>query len=117
MEGVRISYIAHLANPAETVNTIVFTCEDGYQIALPWTYVKQRISVLVFSVCDEPIANSMGGYNQLWLGSTAANYFGRNVVRITFETRETPPATPWTPEAGDRYDNMPSLSILDGSVR
>ena len=114
--GVRLAYIAHEAQPSEGVNTVVFTSEDGMEIALPYSYVRNHFSLIAYDVNGEPIANSMGGSNQLWLGSTAASYFARNVVSIDFETRQTPPPTPGTAEAGDAYANVPNVSVTDGGA-
>lgn len=113
--GVRMAYIEYLAQPSDNVNTVVFTSEDGYQIALPYAYVRNHFSLIAYDVNGEPIANSMGGSNQLWLGSTAASYFSRNVTSIQFEARQTPPPTPGTAEAGDTYANLPNVSIEVGA--
>ena len=112
--GVRMAHIASLAKPAETVNTVVFTSSDGFEVALPAIYVQQHFSLIAYRINGEPVANSMGGVNQLWLGSTAASYFARNVESITFETRQTPPPVPGTEEAGDAYANVPSVSFTEG---
>ena len=114
--GVRLAYIAAQAQPDEAVNTVVFTSEDGMEMALPYSYVRNHFSLIAYDVNGEPIANSMGGSNQLWLGSTAASYFARNVVSIDFEARQTPPPTPGTAEAGDTYANVPNVSVTDGGT-
>lgn len=114
--GVTMLSIMNRANVAEDVNTIVFTSSDGYEIALPFYYVAQRFSLIAFDIAGEPVANSMGGTNQLWLGSTAANYFARDVATITFETREIAPPTPGTAQAGDTYANVPNISVTDGAA-
>ena len=85
-------------------------------MAVPLFYVQQRYSVLAFNLNGEPLANSMGGANQLWLGSTAASYFAQDVVEITFESRQTPPPTPGTAEAGDAYATVPNVSIVQAST-
>lgn len=114
--GVKLSYIAHRAGVSDTANTVVFRSSDGYEIALPLSYVRSRFSLLAFDVNNEPLANSLGGVNQLWLGSTAANYFARDVVDIEFQTRDKAPATPGTAEAGDAYDNVPNVCITHGEA-
>ncbi len=81
---------------------------------MPAIYVQQHFSLIAYRINGEPVANSMGGVNQLWLGSTAASYFARNVESITFETRQTPPPVPGTEEAGDAYANVPSVSFTEG---
>lgn len=112
--GVRLAYIMFLAQPDEGVNTVRFTSSDGHEVALPLSYVQNHFSLIAFDLNGEPIANSMGGSNQLWLGSTAASYFLRNVTDITFEQRQTPPPTPGTEEAGDSYANLPNVNIVGG---
>ncbi len=114
--GATVASIIAEARPAGSVNTVVFTGADGYQVAVPLFYVQQRYSVLAFNLNGEPLANSMGGANQLWLGSTAASYFAQDVVEITFESRQTPPPTPGTAEAGDAYANVPNVSIVQAST-
>ncbi len=52
--------------------------------------------------------------NQLWLGSSSARYFARNIVSITLEARQTPPPAPGTPEAGDTYANLPNVGVAYG---
>ena len=77
----------------------------------------QRASLIVYEVGGAPLSDSMGGTNQLWLGSTAARYFTRDVVEIRVEALDEgslPPA-PGTPEAGDRYANRPNVGVLSGS--
>lgn len=109
--GATIASIIEEAQPADTVNTVVFTCADGYKIELPLFYVAQHFSVLAFSLNGEPLDNSMGGTNQLWLGSTAANYFAQDVVGITFETRDEAPSVP---DAGAQ--NTPNATIVSAEV-
>lgn len=112
--GVTLRSIMEAAQVDAAANTVVFSSSDGYEVALPLSYVKQRFSLLAYAINGEPIANSVGGANQLWLGSTAASYFARDVVAITFEARQTPPPAPGTSEAGDRYANVPGIGIAEG---
>ena len=81
--GVRFADIMRQAGVAADANTVTFTTSDGYEVALPLAYVKQRYSLIVFAVNGEALENSMGGTNQLWLGSTSAKYFARDVTGIT----------------------------------
>lgn len=111
IDGITLRSIMSEAEVADEVNTIVFTSSDGYQIALPRTYVEYRYSMLVYKVNGEPLANNVGGYNQLWLGSTPGMYFARDVVEITFEARQTPPPNPFTPEGDEYYGNFPGIGI------
>ncbi|WP_283169676.1 molybdopterin-dependent oxidoreductase [Curtanaerobium respiraculi] len=116
--GIPVKALAAIADPAETVNTIVFTSADGYEVALPLEYVYQRYCPIVFDLNGAPLAETMGGTNQLWLGSTSANYFVRDVVAVTFEDRVTPPPSPSTDEARSAYQNLPNVGVLlGGDVR
>lgn len=112
--GVTMQSIIERAGVSGEANTIVFTSADGYEIAIPLFYVMQHFSLIAYDINGEPVANSMGGSNQLWLGSTAASYFSRDIVEISFESRETPPPTPGTEAAGDAYANVPNVSFAEG---
>ena len=109
--GIRIAYIAEKAGVSGDANTIVFTSSDGYEVALPLDYVNQRYSMIVYEINGCDLSDTVGGTNQLWLGSTSGQYFVRDVEAITFESRETPPPNPYT-EAGDAYyGNFPGVGV------
>ncbi len=112
--GVAMKTILGKAEVAEGANTVVFKSSDGYEVALPLRYVTQRYCPIVFDVNGSPIAESVGGMNQLWLGSTSARYFARNIVEITVETRQTPPANPGTAEGEGQYSNLPNVGVFFG---
>ena len=107
--GVRFIDIMNRAGVAADANTVTFTTTDGYKVSLPLSYVKQRYTLVVFSVNGEPLENSMGGTCQLWLGSTSAKYFARDIVAIDFSHEATPPAAPGT--AGDTAANTPNVGV------
>lgn len=65
-------------------------------------------------VNGSPIAESAGGTNQLWLGSTSARYFARDITGITLEKRQTPPPAPGSDEADDEYANLPNVGVYFG---
>lgn len=109
--GVTLDSIVEAARPAQEVNTIVFTSSDGYEVALPYNYVMQRYSLIAYAVNGEELPDLTGGMNQLWLGSTSARYYARDVTAITFESRQTPPPAPGTEEAGDIYANIPNIGV------
>lgn len=116
--GIAVGTLLAVAEPSADANTIVFTSADGYEIALPLSYVMQRYCPIVFDVNGSPLIESVGGTNQLWLGSTSARYFARDIVRITLEERETPPPAPGSDEAGDEYANLPNVGVyFGGEVR
>lgn len=108
--GVRFSYIVEQAQVAPGANTVVFTAADGYEMALPLSYVMQKFSLIAFNVNGEPIDNTIGGSCQLWLGSTAASCYVRDVTAITFEERDVVPAAPRIGQ------NLPNASITDGET-
>lgn len=109
--GVSVKLMLDRAGVAEGANTVVFTSADGYEVALPLRYLTQRYCPIVFDVNGSPIADAAGGTNQLWLGSTSAKYFVRNVASITVESRDQAPADPGSPESGDTYANLPNVGV------
>lgn len=116
--GLPLSAILEEVGVAEGANTIVFTSADGYKVALPLDYVAQRYCPIVFDINGAPIAEVIGGTNQLWLGATSANYFARDIVSITLEERQTPPPSPSSDEAREAYQNLPNIGVLlGGEVR
>lgn len=112
--GVTVASLMLAADVDADANTIVFTSSDGYEVALPLSYVAQRASLIVYAVNGEDLCDSIGGANQLWLGSTSARYFVRNVETITFEVRDEAPPIPGTAAAGDTYANVPNISVAYG---
>ena len=116
VEGVTVAYLLETAGASEKANTIVFVSDDGYEVALPLAYVAQRASMVVYALNGAELADSVGGVNQLWLGSTSARYFARNVAEVRVETRDEAlvPPVPGTPEAGDAYANVPNIGVVFG---
>ncbi|MEC4271890.1 molybdopterin-dependent oxidoreductase [Adlercreutzia sp. R25] len=116
--GVSVSHLLAAARPAEDANTVVFSSADGYEVALPLRYLEQRYAPLVFAVNGSPLDESMGGANQLWLGSTSARYFARDIIAITVETRDTSevPAAPGIDAAERDYANLPNVGVAFGGT-
>lgn len=117
VNGISALILVEMANPASDANTVVFTSSDGYQVALPLSYLQSHYCPIVFDVNGSPIADSMGGANQLWLGSTPASYFVRNIASITVEARDEAdvPASPTSDEARAEYAaNLPNVGVLLG---
>lgn len=112
--GVTIRSLLERAQVNDGVNTIVFTSRDGYETALPLSYVTQRYSLIVYAVNGEAVDNAMGGSNQLWLGSTSARYFVRDVSAVELRTQETPPPAPGSAAVHDQAKNVPNASVLEG---
>lgn len=114
--GVALKTILDEVHPCETANTITFTSADGYEVSLPLRYVMQRYCLLAFSLNGEPLADSIGSANQIWLGSTSAKYFAKDIVSIELESCETPALAPGG-EAGDRQGaNLPNVGVASGRV-
>ena len=114
--GVTLRSIIEAAAPVEDANTITFTSADGYSVSLPLSYVEQRYALVVYGIGGQSMYEVAGCANQLWLGSTAARYFSQDVVaiEITAQDEADVPPIPGTPEAGDRYSNIPNVSVLEG---
>lgn len=114
--GVTVAYLLEAAGASEGANTIVFVSDDGYEVALPLAYVTQRASMVVYALNGAELTDSVGGVNQLWLGSTSARYFVRNVAEVRVETRDEGlvPPVPGTAEAGDAYANVPNIGVVFG---
>lgn len=110
VEGVPVQAILNMARPTPDANTLVVTTADGYEVALPLAHFSHRLCLLAFSLNDEPLAGSVGGTNQLWLGSTSANYFARNVVELRVEARAQAPEMPRLGE------NMPNVGVVEGEA-
>lgn len=110
--GVTLMSLIGRAGLDADVNTVTFTTADGYSVALPLSYVKQRYTLIVYDINGEPLQSSMGGTNQLWLGGTSAKYFARDITGISFTHEDKVPAAPGTLEAGDTYANAPGIGVL-----
>ncbi len=111
VRGISLNYLMEQAGLADGVNTVVFTSADGYEVALPLSYVKYRFSIIAYLINDESFEDVLGCNNQLWLGSTSANNFARDVVSVTFETRQTPPPAPFTEKGNASYGNLPNVAV------
>lgn len=112
--GIPLADLFEIVQPQVRANTVVFTSADGYEVALPLVYVSQRCGALVFAVNDAPLAESVGGANQLWLGSTPASYFARDIVAIDLQERQTPPPSPTSEEARAELASLPNIGVLYG---
>lgn len=110
--GFQLAALINEADPLEGANTITFTSADGYEVALPLKYVTQRYCLVVTTVNGEDAAQAIGCANQLWLGSTAARAYARDVVAISITKEAEPPAAPGTnPDA-----NVPNVGVTKGAA-
>lgn len=114
VKGIPATTLLAMAAPQEGANTVVFVSSDGYEIALPLSYLFSHYCPLVFAVNGSELASSVGGTNQLWLGSTPASYFARDVVEVRVETRDEAPASPTSDEAREQLGTLPNVGVLYG---
>lgn len=95
-------------------NAITFVSSDGYEVTLPLSYVLQRASMIVYQLNGEPLSASVGGTNQLWLGSTSARYFASDVVEVRVTCEDETPAIPGSPASGDHASSVPNVGVTAG---
>lgn len=114
VKGIPMTTLIAMADPVADANTVVFVSADGYEMALPLTYLQSHYCPLVFDVNGSALIESVGGTNQLWLGSTPASYFVRDVVSVRIEARDEAPASPTSEEARASYANLPNIGVLFG---
>lgn len=114
VEGIPMTLLLQMAQPDPEANTLVFVSADGYEVALPYDYVTNRYCPLVFKVNGSDLIDSVGGTNQLWLGSTPGNYFARDIVEVRVEVRDAPPADPTSDEARPELANLPNVGVAFG---
>ena len=99
---------------SDEANAITFVSSDGYEVTLPLSYVLQRASMIVYQLNGEPLSASVGGTNQLWLGSTSARYFASDVVEVRVTCEDEVPAIPGSPASGDHASNVPNVGVTAG---
>ena len=110
--GVPLASIIARAMPAADANTVTLVSEDGYEASLPLSYVMSRSAVVTYEINGEDLSESVGGTNQLWIDSTAAKYFTRNIVEIKVTHEDVVPAAPGAEQAADgEYVNRPNAGI------
>ena len=109
VSGVLVRSLLEKAGVVDEANTIVFTSTDGFEVALPLDYVTQRFSVIVDTINNEPMREVLGSSNQLWLGSTSARYFSRDIVKIELQIRDEAPAVP---DAAAEGLQVPHVSLV-----
>lgn len=115
VRGISAMTLVEMAQPSEAANTVVFTSSDGYEVALPLSYLRSHYCPIVFDVNGSRLEQSVGGTNQLWLGSTPASYFVRDVVSVRVEERDVAPTSPTSDEARAEYAaNLPNVGVLLG---
>lgn len=76
--GAPVSEMLQLAGIAEEANTIAFRSKDGYTSVLPLKYALDNEAMLVWQVAGKENPAGL----QVWMPSTAAKYFTRQVTDI-----------------------------------
>lgn len=110
--GLSVNYLVKRAAAQTGVNTITFTSADGTQVSMPLAYVVGHHGVVSFEINDEDLSQSVGGFNQLWIKGTSANYFVRDITAISVTKEdEVPPNPGETME----YPNSPNVGLLSAT--
>lgn len=113
VKGVPVMFLASQAKAKAGVNTVTFISSDGTELAMPFVYVRGHHGVISYEINGEDLSASVGGNNQLWLESTSANNFIRDIVEVRFTAEETVPANPGE---GQSYPNVPNIGISSADV-
>lgn len=111
VEGFELQALIAAAQPLEGANTITFVCADGYEVAMPLFYVQQHRGIVVTALNGERAVQAVGCANQLWLGSTSARSFARDIVEIRITAEENPPAAPGVSDEA----NQPNVGVVAGA--
>lgn len=109
--GASLRSIILKAVPTKDANTITFVSSDDYRTSMPLWYVFSHSTVLAYEIDGQPLSESMGATIQLWIDSTAANYFARDVVSIEVTAEDEAPEAPGVQ---DEYANRPNITVLSG---
>lgn len=92
-------------------NAVRFVSADGFEATYPLAWLLERHALIADQVGGEPLSESFGGMNQLWIEGAAARVFVRDIVRIEFCTVEDP--RPPSFEADDMlFRNRPNAGVL-----
>lgn len=91
VKGIPVTYLLDRARAQAGVNTLTFIASDGTEIAMPLSYAVAHHAVISYEINGEDLSASVGGNNQLWLTSTSANYFVRDIVEVRVTAEEEPP--------------------------
>ncbi len=91
-------------------NAVTFTSADGFSQTFPLEWLYERNALIATCVGGEPIAQSFGGLNQLWIEGAAARLFVRDIVSVEFCTLDDP--QPPSFEADEMlFQNRPNAGI------
>lgn len=93
--GVPLSAVIRMDELEDGVNTVTVKGADGYSVDLPLKYVLEKKALIVYKVNGEDVPSG----TQLWMPSTVARYFTRNVTEIELTAREEVPEVKGTDDA------------------
>ncbi len=92
------------------VNAARFTSIDGFSQTYPLQWLHERNALLATQVGREPLSESFGGLNQLWIEGVAARLFVRDVAHVEFLELDNP--QPPSFEADEMlFQNRPNAGI------
>ena len=91
-------------------NTVEFTAADGKVERFPLQYLFDHHAMVVNRIGGQDLSRSMGGANQLWIASSTAKLFVRDIVKIEFTEESVPPEVPSFEEEGMQFTNRPNVS-------
>lgn len=111
VEGVSIRGLLVKSRPAPNVNAAVIRCADGMEQTFPLDYLIRNDALVAYAVNGESLSKSVGGANQLWMGSSAGRYFARDVVEVRFEALSVVPEAPSFEPNEFEYVNRPNIGI------
>ena len=115
--GVDLATLIMFAQPVDGANAVTLYSEDGYKMVLPLSFVLDRDAVISYTVNDEPLSESVGGTNQLWINGAAAKFFTRNITDIVITAEEIEPAMPGEEVPNDgEYQNRPNVALTSSEV-
>lgn len=92
------------------INTVAFTAADGRVERFPLDYLIEHRALVVDKIGGEDLSHSVGGANQLWIASSTARLFVRDIVKIDFLEEEVPPPVPAFEVKGMEFSNRPNVS-------
>ena len=85
--GVPLSAVLRMDELEEGVNTITVRGADGYGLDLPLQYALEKKALIVYKINGEDVPSG----TQLWMPSTVARYFTRNIASIELSARDEVP--------------------------
>lgn len=88
---------------------VTFTSADGFEQTFALDWLLEHNALVATCVGGEPLSESFGGANQLWLSGAAARLFVRDIVSIRFDEVGESPAPPSFEADGMLFQNRPNV--------